>query len=82
MLCLSQADEESMKAAETANVKKRWREQHDDVLFPDEVITMNHLDFCHTQTLVIKIQALAGPDRACSSDESVSTNRRVRNKQF
>ncbi len=26
-----------MRASEAANVKKRWREQHDDVLFPDEV---------------------------------------------
>ncbi|CAL5218954.1 g706 [Coccomyxa viridis] len=32
-------DEESMRASEAANVKKRWREQHDDVLFPDEVDT-------------------------------------------
>ena len=27
-----------MKAAQIVDLKKRWREQQDDVLFPDEVI--------------------------------------------
>lgn len=26
-----------MKAAQMADMKRRWREQQDDVLFPDEV---------------------------------------------
>lgn len=55
-----------MRAAEVVNVKKRWREQHDDVLFPDEVSSVNNLVFCHTQTLVINIQALADSDKACT----------------
>ena len=33
----SQEDEESVKAAQMADTKRRWREQQDDVVFPDEV---------------------------------------------
>ena len=38
-LCASilQDDEESGSAAAPADMKRRWREQQDDVLFPDEV---------------------------------------------
>ena len=32
-----QEDEESVKAAQMADMKRRWREQQDDVVFPDEV---------------------------------------------
>ena len=36
-----QDDEESTGAAAPADMKRRWREQQDDVLFPDEVCPLS-----------------------------------------
>ena len=42
-----------MRASEAANVKKRWREQHDDVLFPDEVGLCLCFKLSHAKLLLV-----------------------------
>ena len=49
-----------MRASEAANVKKRWREQHDDVLFPDEV-RLQHPKL-HMQASICHHLSFADPD--------------------
>ena len=49
-----------MKAAQIVDLKKRWREQQDDVLFPDEVIAPSS-SACWQPRLLRSVLCLSAP---------------------
>ena len=71
---MTQEDEESMKAAQIVDLKKRWREQQDDVLFPDEVIAPSS-SACWQPRLLRSVLCLSAP-RCTTMDCQVKTEDR------
>ena len=51
-----------MKAAQIADLKRRWREQQDDVLFPDEV-TVHSLSALWQLSVLRSVLCLNAPGR-------------------
>lgn len=49
-----------MKAAQIVDLKRRWREQQDDVLFPDEV-TVHSSSACRQLSLLLSVLCLYAP---------------------